>query len=206
VTSFAEEMTALNLDTLQSWISQGRLDPEKPITIRELCKSGAVNSIKDGVKLLARGATVLTTPIHIVVSRASEQAIQAVEAQGGTVTTRFYTQGAIRRIRQGLMDPYVSLRWDPEQIGIPVLIPLKPHSPEDRVKGMGYRYRLPDPTSRKEMQYYRNWKNRGYLAHTVKEGEVADLFWKPDLRSSDQFEAARRRKSVKSEVADNRLW
>ena len=46
--------TPLNLSTLQSWIDQGRLDPTKPITMKELLDSNAVHSIKDGVVLLGR--------------------------------------------------------------------------------------------------------------------------------------------------------
>ncbi|KAK7208323.1 ribosomal protein L18e/L15P [Myxozyma melibiosi] len=43
----------LNLDRVQSWIEQGRLDPSKPITMKHLLDSRACRGIKDGVKLLA---------------------------------------------------------------------------------------------------------------------------------------------------------
>ena len=59
------------------------LNPSNPITLRELCSSRAIHGIKDGVKLLARGSTALTSAVHLVVSRASRSAIQAVEALGG---------------------------------------------------------------------------------------------------------------------------
>ena len=172
-------MSPINLDRIQDWINQGRIDPSKPITLRELAATRAVHGIKDGIKLLARGATALTTPINIVVSRASQSAIAAVEALGGTVTTRFYTKYAIHRIRQRKTDPYVSLKWDQDAIGKSALAVGMGSDPKERVKGMGFQYRLPDPTSRKDLEYYRDPKNRGYLSHTVKEGESPSLYFKP---------------------------
>jgi large subunit ribosomal protein L15 len=51
---FREEFVGLNLDRLQSWVDQGRLNPYKPITVKELVESRCVNKPEDGVKLLAR--------------------------------------------------------------------------------------------------------------------------------------------------------
>lgn len=177
----------MNLDKIQSWIDQGRLKASQPITVRELCKSKVVGVVKDGVKLLARGAPELKQPIHIVVSRASQSAIQAVEAAGGTVTTRFYTEQAIRRIKQDVMHPYISLRWDPAAIGHQSLAPKdgRGMTPAERVTGLGFQYRLPDPAGRKELEYYRDAKNRGYLSHLVKEGQNASLFWRPAMSEED---------------------
>jgi large subunit ribosomal protein L15 len=48
-------MSPINLDRIQSWIDQGRLDPSKPITMKELQKSRCIHGVKrHGVKLLAR--------------------------------------------------------------------------------------------------------------------------------------------------------
>jgi large subunit ribosomal protein L15 len=44
----------VNLDRIQSWIDQGRLDPSKPITVKQLTSSRCLHGVKDGVKLLAR--------------------------------------------------------------------------------------------------------------------------------------------------------
>jgi large subunit ribosomal protein L15 len=44
----------LNLDRLQSWVDQGRINPSRPITLVQLYESGCVNSVGDGIKLLAR--------------------------------------------------------------------------------------------------------------------------------------------------------
>ena len=207
------EMSEINLDTIQEWINQGRLNPKGPITLRELCSSNAVGNIKDGVKLLGRGREALSTPIHLVVSRASQSAIAAVEALGGTVTTRFYTPLAIRRIKQRLMHPYVSLRWDQDAIGNAALMVDGASTEEGRVQKLGYEYRLPDPTGRKDLEYYRDKENRGYLAHTVKEGHSPSLFYKTPV----QIEEARalkeelKREAMEGGVRsyntkENRVW
>lgn len=48
-------MSPINLDRIQSWIDQGRLDPSKPITMKELAKSRCLHGVKrHGVKLLAK--------------------------------------------------------------------------------------------------------------------------------------------------------
>ena len=52
--SFSVEMSPLNVDRLQSWVDQGRLDPSKPITMKELVDSRCLHRVKDGVKLLGR--------------------------------------------------------------------------------------------------------------------------------------------------------
>ena len=52
---FKVEMSPINLDRIQSWIDQGRLDPSKPITMKELAKSRCLHGVKrHGVKLLAK--------------------------------------------------------------------------------------------------------------------------------------------------------
>ena len=93
ISSFSVEMSPINLNRIQDWIDQGRLDPTKPITVKELAESRCLHGVKnDGVKLLARGKQELKTPINILVSRASAAAIEAVEAAGGKGTTRYYTK------------------------------------------------------------------------------------------------------------------
>jgi large subunit ribosomal protein L15 len=52
--SHSEEMAVVNLDRLQSWIDQGRINPSRPITMIELLRSGCISSVRDGIKLLAR--------------------------------------------------------------------------------------------------------------------------------------------------------
>ena len=58
---FKVEMSPINLDRIQSWIDQGRLDPSKPITMRELAKSRCLHGVKrHGVKLLAKVGALST--------------------------------------------------------------------------------------------------------------------------------------------------
>lgn len=206
------EMSGINLDTIQQWINQGRLNPNQPITLRELCSSRALHGIKDGVKLLGRGSNALTTPVHLIVSRASQSAIAAVEALGGTVTTRFYTPQAIRRIKQRQMHPFISLKWDQDGIAKTALMVDGASTEAERVKSLGYEYRLPDPTGRKDLEYYRDKANRGYLAHTVKEGYSPSLFYKSPLEIEEAKslkEGLRKRAMETGEQklgTENRLW
>lgn len=190
-------MSPVNLDRIQDWIDQGRIDPKLPITVREIVKSRCIHGVKDGVKLLGRGGlNTLKQPVNIVVSRASASAIAAVEAAGGTVVTRYYTKFAIKRIMQGKTDPFVSRNWDESEYGN-----LAPGMGVDapRVKGEGFQYRLPDPTSRKDLEYYRDPAHRGYLSHLVKEGESPSLFFKAPS-------AKIKRTKVKKVVSENMLW
>ncbi len=197
-------MSPINLDKIQDWINQKRIDPDQPITVKELARTRAVHGVKDGIKLLARGASALTTRINIVVSRASAGAIAAVEALGGTVTTRYYTKYAIHRIRQGKTAPFVSLKWDPEALANPALNRIGMGSdPLQRVRGMGFQYRLPDPASRKDIEYYRDPAKRGYLAHTVGEGETPSLYHR--LPRTD-VRVKRPVNKKKEDDGVNRLW
>lgn len=198
-------MSPINLNKIQDWINQKRIDPTKPITVKELSQSRAVHGTKDGIKLLARGADMLTTPINIVVSRASASAITAVEALGGTVTTRFYTKYAIHRIKQGKTAPFVSLKWDPDALNNPALNQIGMGSdPAERIKGMGFQYRLPDPTGRKDLEYYRDPAKRGYLAHTVGKGETPSLYHRVPRTEAEKKRQMSLRKKKETEV--NRLW
>ncbi|ETW85617.1 hypothetical protein HETIRDRAFT_309175 [Heterobasidion irregulare TC 32-1] len=84
----------VNLDRLAHWIAQGRLtsSAENPITARELVASGCVHNVHDGIKLLGDGAEQLNVPVHIIPSRASKSAIQAVEKLGGSVYCQYYNR------------------------------------------------------------------------------------------------------------------
>ncbi|EMC97913.1 hypothetical protein BAUCODRAFT_31918 [Baudoinia panamericana UAMH 10762] len=200
---FAAQLSPVNLNKIQYWINAGRLDPSQPITLKELSSSRCIHGVRrDGVKLLARGKEELTTPINIIVSRASAEAISAVEKAGGTVTTRYYTGFAIEKIKQGLMDPIHSLQSK---------IVLAPGTKEGAIaaadalaeEGRRYRYRLPDPSSRKALEYYRDSAHRGYLSHTVAEGQGPSLFFRtPGVTRGGTKTGATTTKRTDS----NRLW
>ncbi|KAI9749595.1 MAG: hypothetical protein M4579_006817 [Chaenotheca gracillima] len=186
---FSVEMTPLNLDKLQTWIDEGRIDPTKPITVKELVESRCIHGVADGVKVLGTGADQMKTPINLLVSRASASAIRAIEAAGGTITTRYYTAAAIGRVLRGECDAGVwtpvssraQTSSDPESSDSPA--PSASSSSETRLS-TPFLYRLPDPTSRKDIEYYRDPAHRGYLSHLVPDGEGPSLFFKtPGKRS-----------------------
>ena len=161
-------MAEVNLDSIQAWIDQGRLDPSRQITPKELVECRLAR-LKDGVKILGRNASALRQPINIMVSRASESAIQAIEDAGGRVVTRYYTKDAIRRLLAG------------ESVNSEEPLPVG----EEHVAGVlaalygpdGRRlYRLPDPTSRFDIEYYRDPMHRGYLSKQLMPGQSPSLF------------------------------
>lgn len=186
-------MSPINLNRIQQWIDQGRLDPTKPITMKELADSRCLHGVKDGVKLLARGKEELKTPINILVSRASAEAIAAVEAAGGKVTTRYYTKDSCRRVLKGLSD----------QSFTPLGMTAEPESPI-LSQANAFRPRLPDPTSRKDIEYYRDPAHRGYLSHLIQEGQGPSLFFKaPGVRVA---RAKKVKKAGGIDKAENKLW
>lgn len=227
--SFSVDLTLLNLSTLQTWIDQSRIDPTRPITIKELSDSNCVGRIRDGVKLLAAGADSLRQPVNIIVSRASASAIAAVEKAGGSVLTRFYTPFAIQRILRGRTDPVNSLRSERVAAGLedegiveveevggriveaveeeaveaevptPLLVPTLALTPPPT----GFQHRLPDPTSRKDFEYYRDPAHRGYLSHLVTEGQTPSLFFKVPKTGKA---VSTKKITAKTTVGENRIW
>ncbi|KAF6222376.1 hypothetical protein HO133_001462 [Letharia lupina] len=187
--NFSVDMKPLNLYKVQDWVDQGRLDPSKPITIKELLQSRCITNVKDGVKLLAKGAEELKAPLNVVISRASAQAIAAIEAAGGSVTTRYYTRFAMRRIMQGKMDPINSLQSQIKE--------------GEEMSRKSFYNRLPDPTSRKDIEYYRDPAHRGYLSHLVPEGHGPSLFFKTPGTGKM---AMRKTSKSKAVAGDNRIW
>ncbi|KAH7041338.1 ribosomal protein L18e/L15P [Microdochium trichocladiopsis] len=189
----ADVMSEVNLDKLQLWIDQGRIDPSKPITPKEIIQSKLVGSIKDGIKLLARNPESLKQPIDIMVSRASASAIAAIEAAGGKIVTRYYTKASITRLVQGKsINTDLPLPVGPEHVE-PVL---------EKVRQGGFFYRLPDPTSRWDIEYYRDPAHRGYLSHQLQPGESPSLYF----RVPPSKLAKRSKKAKSAQVEDVKLW
>ncbi|KAK1970183.1 ribosomal protein L15 [Colletotrichum sublineola] len=194
----APRMSKVNLDKLQQWIDSGRIDPTKQITVKEIIESGLVGTVKDGIKLLGRGKEDLRQPIDIMVSRASASAIDAVEANGGKILTRFYTKQSIKRI----------LRGESENTDKPLPIG-KEHvaSVLAEARAKPFKYRLPDPTSREDIEYYRDPAHRGYLSHLLKEGESPSLYFKVPIPRQRVENAERKaRKQEKKVERGNLLW
>jgi large subunit ribosomal protein L15 len=97
---FAKDLNELNLGRIQEAIDAGRLDGKKPITIETLKQAGLIRRAKDGVRLLGRGE--LKAKLAFEITGASQSAIKAVEAQGGSVTLRPITgreEPAVNKIK-----------------------------------------------------------------------------------------------------------
>ena len=167
----------------------------------------------------------LTSAINIVVSRASAEAIARIESLGGTVTTRFYSPTSIKRVLRGDSHPTVSLQSPPSLVTLasasrtglvpsPILAALQAAPEESKQEALlavikhvnqQFKYRLPDPTARKDIEYYRDPAHRGYLAHLLSEGESPSLFFKPPGEAKDKKKVLAKRQAAKAS-ADNRLF
>jgi len=86
---FARKFNELNLGRIQEAVDSGRLDGKKPITVEALQQAGLIRRAKDGVRLLGNGE--LKAKLAFEVTGASQSAIKAVEAKGGTVTVKSIT-------------------------------------------------------------------------------------------------------------------
>ena len=81
---FRTEYAPVNLQALTRAIKAGKLNADQPITEAELRSAGLVRGGTVGVRLLAQGG--IARALTITVSGASEAAVTAVEAAGGTLT------------------------------------------------------------------------------------------------------------------------
>ncbi|KDN42189.1 ribosomal protein L15 [Tilletiaria anomala UBC 951] len=130
------EYAPVNLDRIQYWIDLGLLDPAQPITAAELLHSRCIHQVKDGVKILADGATRLRTRINLIVSKASQSAIKGIERVGGSVECRYYNRLSLTAL-------------------------VKPHKWIEKGKLLP----LPaEPTKKRDLLYYASPNKRGYLA------------------------------------------
>ena len=86
---FANRFNELNLGRIQKAVDDGLLDAKKPITVAALKEAGLIRREKDGVRLLGQGE--LKAKLAFEVTGASQSAIKAIEAQGGTVALKSIT-------------------------------------------------------------------------------------------------------------------
>ncbi|HVI52362.1 MAG TPA: 50S ribosomal protein L15 [Candidatus Sulfotelmatobacter sp.] len=80
---FRLDFAEVNLDRLQDAITKGKLNAAETITGAALVAAGVLGNVKDGVRLLGRGA--VTSKITIEVAGATAGAVAAVEKAGGKV-------------------------------------------------------------------------------------------------------------------------
>ena len=70
----------------------------------------------------------------------------------------------------------------------------------------GFTYRLPDPTSRKDIEYYRDAAHRGYLSHLVEEGQGPSLFFKTPASIEAAVKGAAKKSASVKAALENRVW
>ncbi|CAO1616221.1 unnamed protein product [Sympodiomycopsis kandeliae] len=165
VNAFAHDTVPLNIGRVQEWIEAGRLDASKPITIRELYLSRCIHQTGEGgIKLLAQESSLqpFSTPINIVVSRASASAIKAVERSGGSITCKYYTPLSIRAC-------------------------IKPEKWTERGRLVPEE---PLPIGKRDLMYYTDIKNRGYLAKMSRNGTLSGFMERFGEKSVGEQSAA----------------
>ena len=86
---FAKKYNELNLGKIQGAIDAGALDGSMPITVEALREAGLIRRAKDGVRLLGSGE--IKGKLAFEVTGASQSAVKAVEAKGGTVSFKSIT-------------------------------------------------------------------------------------------------------------------
>mmetsp|Transcript_5324 Transcript_5324/g.9581 ORF Transcript_5324/g.9581 Transcript_5324/m.9581 type:complete len:267 (+) Transcript_5324:142-942(+) len=132
---FKKNLEELSLMRILKSIAAGNIDPSKTITMKTLFDAHIVGKVKYGVKVINGKSIELKVPIHLEVTRASKSVIAAVEAAGGTVVAKYHNRLGLRALLK------------PNKFGHPDLIPKQAR-----------------PTKKRDLEYYTNYENRGYLA------------------------------------------
>ena len=78
-----KEYAVINLATLETAMTEGKLPATGLITVTTLVEAGIVRRALDGVRLLGKGT--LTKKVQLEIAGASAAAIAAVEKAGGSV-------------------------------------------------------------------------------------------------------------------------
>ena len=81
---FSKKYNVFNLDRIQYFIDNGKIDAKQIINIDTLLEAKLIKSERDGLKILGRGK--LTSKVELEVSGASKKAVELVEKAGGKVT------------------------------------------------------------------------------------------------------------------------
>jgi len=139
------EYVYINLCKLQDAIKRGHLTvpTDRPIGVKDLfdAKLITLRQRHSGVHLMARGGETFDMPLNIEVQLASQQAIEVVEAAGGSVESVYYSRLTLR----ALLKPH---RFEAAPVG-------KRHG------AMRPRPALPPPKLMRDI--YMSERHRGYL-------------------------------------------
>lgn len=92
----------LSLGKLQHKVDTGVLDPSK-ITMFDLVSQQIVNLPDDytGIQLDIQGISFFEAKVNIEVSMACERTVEAIERNGGTILTRWYSKEQLSAMRDG---------------------------------------------------------------------------------------------------------
>ena len=184
------ELSELNLDKIMWFHKKGRLilEPGEVLDMKKMKDLGLVTgSIKHGVKVLADGKQYFNLPIKIEASRASKEAIKAIESAGGEFTARYFNKLGLRA--------HLSPDWFLNNRG---RLPLQAR-----------------PTKRKDIDYYSRPEKRGYLVKEnhpllqqiqgAKTGGHAGLFKRSAKKSALETQLAAIEKTSGPAVAESKV-
>ncbi|CAB4253576.1 similar to Saccharomyces cerevisiae YNL284C MRPL10 Mitochondrial ribosomal protein of the large subunit [Maudiozyma barnettii] len=134
----ARPLIPINLERIIWFHRKGRLnlDEGEVLTMRKMKDAGVITgSIKNGVKILAKGQFDMEVPLKIEASAASEKAIRAIEKAGGSFVAKYFTDLSLK----AHLNPGYFL----EKRG---RLPLPPR-----------------PIKRRDIRFYSDPEKRGYL-------------------------------------------
>ncbi|XP_050381605.1 uncharacterized protein LOC126798637 [Argentina anserina] len=133
---FSLTFQPVGLGKIAKLINAGKIDSSELITMKTLKDTGAIGKqIKDGVRLMGRGAEHIKWPINLEVSRVTVRAKDAVEAAGGSVRRVYYNKLGFR----ALLTP----EWFEKKGRLLPRAARPPPKQKDKVDSIG---RLPAPT------------------------------------------------------------
>lgn len=184
------ELSELNLDKIMWFHKKGRLilEPGEVLDMKKMKDLGLVTgSIKHGVKVLADGKQYFNLPIKIEATRASKEAIKAIESAGGEFTARYFNKLGLRA--------HLSPEWFLNNRG---RLPLQAR-----------------PTKRKDIDYYSRPEKRGYLVKEnhpllqqiqgAKTGGHAGLFKRSAKKSALETQLAALEETSGPAVAESKV-
>ena len=195
-------MATLNLGAIQDFIDMGRFESlnnnnnnnnnnnadAATLGIVDFINAGMLKKTPSlpGVKLLAKGKERFTSPVRLVVNRASEEAIAHTEKVGGQVTTMHYNRLAMRAlIRPDKFTKFTPIKEEDAESDC---------SDDKEESYLLPKQARPPP---KMQPYYTSWKNRGYLCPQIqmrawleKRADLEEIFEKTLKLEESKKEAA----------------
>jgi len=107
-------LESVNLERIAYFIEKGDLDPKETITMKILFEKGVVTKIKNGIKILGKGANKITElgiPVNIEANDATQGAINAITQTGGEIMSNYRTPLILRQyLKPHKFPEYVQLK------------------------------------------------------------------------------------------------